>query len=119
MVESPLQAKSFAFALRVVNATKTLQRDRHEYILSKQLVRAATSIGAQIEEAQGAASRKDFINKLQIGYKEARETNYWLRLLEGANYLSPTEAASLKADLDEVLAILVAVLKTTKSTDNQ
>lgn len=113
-MESPLQQKSFAFAVRIVNVAKVLSKDRSEHILSKQLLRSGTSIGANIEEAQGGYSKKEFINKLQIAYKEARETNYWIRLLEAGLYISEAESTSLRKELGEILAMLTASLKTAK-----
>jgi four helix bundle protein len=83
-----IQDKSFAFEVRIVNAHKFLQKESLEFILSKQLLRSGTSIGANIEEAIGAQSKADFIPKLSIAYKEARETKYWLRLLFATEYLN-------------------------------
>jgi four helix bundle protein len=84
--DSPLLKKSFSFAIEVVNLSKHLSQNKKEFILSKQLVRSGTGIGANIEEANGAISDKDFKNKITIAYKEARETIYWLRLLHATNY---------------------------------
>lgn len=81
MKENVVQIKSYAFAIKIVNTCKFLQAEKKEYILSKQLIRSGTSIGANIEEAIGGQSRKDFFAKLTISYKEARETKYWIRLL--------------------------------------
>ncbi len=82
MKENLIRDKSFAFAIRIINLYKYLIKDRNEYILSKQILRSGTSVGANIEEAIGGQSRKDFISKISIAYKESRETNYWLKLLK-------------------------------------
>ena len=83
-----VEEKSFAFAVRIVNVYKYLSSEKKEFVLTKQLLRCGTSIGANITEAQQAQSRADFIAKLSIALKEACETNYWLRLLHAANFLS-------------------------------
>ena len=81
MKENIVQQKSFAFAIRIVELYKYLQSEKKEFVLSKQVLRSGTSIGANIEESIGGASEKDFLHKLTISYKEARETIYWLKLL--------------------------------------
>lgn len=86
MKENVVQQKSFAFAIRVVNAYKYLTEQKKEFVLSKQLLRSGTSIGANVEEATGGQSKKDFIAKISISYKEARETKYWLNLLTATDY---------------------------------
>jgi four helix bundle protein len=111
-----LRDKSYAFALRIVRTYRFLAEEKHEYNLSKQLVRAGTSIGANVEEAIGGQSRKDFGSKLSIAYKEKRETHYWIRLLRDTDYLTPNQAASLLTDTDELLRILGSILKKLKST---
>jgi four helix bundle protein len=107
--------KSYAFALRIVKAGRHLAAEKHEYVLSKQLLRSGTTIGANVEEAIGGQSEKDFAAKLAIAYKEARETHYWIRLLRDSDYLTPTQSNSLLADVDELLRILGSILKTMKS----
>ena len=82
-----IQTKSYAFAVKIVRLHQYLSKEKKEYILSKQLLRSGTSIGANIEEAIGGQSRKDFYAKLTISYKEARETHYWIRLLTDTEYL--------------------------------
>jgi four helix bundle protein len=82
-----IQQKSFAFAIRVVNLYKFLTNEKKEFVLSKQLLRSGTSIGANVEESIGGQSEKDFLSKLSIAYKEARETMYWLKLLLATDYL--------------------------------
>ncbi|MBK7957295.1 MAG: four helix bundle protein [Bacteroidetes bacterium] len=95
MKNNILQEKSYAFAIRIVQTYKILKSDHREFILSKQLLRSGTSIGANIEEAIGGQSKVDFIHKLSISYKEARETSYWLKLLRDTEYLSKEIADSL------------------------
>ena len=94
MADSILKTKSYRFALRVVKLSKFLTTEKHEFILSKQVLRSGTSIGANIEEANQAQSNKDFVHKLSIALKEATETNYWLRLLRDSDTLEPKLAAS-------------------------
>jgi len=101
-----VQQKSFAFAIRIVNVYKHLITEKKEFVLSKQLLRSATSIGANIEESIGGQSDKDFLSKLSIAYKEARETVYWLKLLQATDYLTNEEANSLLNDAEEICKIL-------------
>lgn len=115
MKENTVQQKSFDFAVRIVNLFKFLQQTKREFILSKQLLRSGTSIGANIEEGIGGQSKKDFIAKFQISLKEARETQYWLRLLVATAYLNQKEADSLLEDCREIIAMLTAILKSTKN----
>jgi len=112
---NPVLAKSYAFALRIVKAYRCLSEERREYVLSRQLLRAGTSIGANVEEAVGGQSDKDFASKIAIAYKEARETHYWIRLLRDSGYLTAAESASLLVDADELLRIIGSILKTLKS----
>ena len=105
--------KSFAFAVRVVKLNKHLRFSQQEYVLSKQLVRSGTSIGANVEEAVGGISKADFSAKISIAYKEARETSYWLRLLHEADYLEVRLFDSLYADCQELCRILFSILRTT------
>ncbi len=95
--ENVVADKSFAFAVRVVPCCRSLQAGQKEFVLSKQLLRSGTSIGANVEEAIGGASRKDFIHKLHIAYKEAREIKYWLRLLGASGRLPAPEGEPLLA----------------------
>ena len=114
MKENVIQMKSFAFAIRIVKAYKFLQSEKKEYVLSKQLIRSGTSIGANVEEAIGGQSKKDFIAKISIAYKEARETKYWIRLLEATNILEEIEAKTLLDDTEELCKILSSILVTSK-----
>ena len=104
--------KSFDFAVRIVNVYKYLVKEHMEYILSKQLLRSGTSIGANISEAQRGQSKADFVAKMSIALKEANETQYWLRLLYRTDYLSKEQYQSLNADIMELLSILTAICKT-------
>ena len=103
--------KSFAFAIRAVKLYKILCDERKEYVLSKQLLRSGTSIGANISEAQYASSRKDFLNKLYIALKESAETLYWLELLYSCDYLSSPEYKSLYQDCEELRKLLSSITK--------
>ena len=111
-----IQEKSFAFAVRIVNLYKYLCEEKKEFILSKQLLQAGTSIGANVEEAIGGQSEKDFFAKLTISYKEARETHYWLRLLKATDYLSDQESYSLLSDVEELLKIIGSIQKTIRNS---
>ena len=117
-VDNVVQAKSYQFAVRVIRLYQHLSETKREFVLSKQLLRSGTSIGANVEEAIGGQSRADFVGKLAIAYKEARETSYWLRLLKDTDYLTETEFNSIHADAEELCRILGSIQKTTKNTPN-
>ena len=106
--------KSRACALRVVKLCRLLQERDREYVLSRQLLRSGTAIGALIREAEQAESRADFIHKLSIALKEASETGYWLDLLTESGYLDSVHGQSMMADTEELLKILTAIIRTTK-----
>ena len=106
--------KSFAFAVRAVSAYRYLTEERKEYVLSKQFLRSGTSIGANAEEAVGGQSRPDFVAKLGIAYKEARESKYWIRLLNETGYLDERYAQSLLSDIEELLRIIGSIINTTR-----
>lgn len=109
-----MQDKSFNLSVRIVNLYKYLTKTHKEYILSKQLLRSGTSIGANITEAQGAISNADFSAKLSIAYKEALESKYWLNLLKETNYLSQKEFDSIYDDVDHISAMLFKALRKTR-----
>lgn len=109
-----IQHKTFAFAVRVVNLYKYLNAKLDEKVLSKQLLRCGTSIGANIEEAIGGQSERDFYAKLTISYKEAREARYWIKLLKETLYLSEQEANSLLVDIEEICKIIGSIQKAIK-----
>jgi four helix bundle protein len=111
MARSLIREKSYSFALEIIELFKKL-RDGHEYILSKQLLRSGTSIGANIEEALAGQSRKDFIAKMALASKEARETRYWLALLQESR-LVKIEFAPARRNVDELIRILTSIVKTT------
>ncbi|WP_147676284.1 four helix bundle protein [Algibacter pacificus] len=116
MKENIVQTKSYAFAIKIVNTCKFLQTEKKEFILSKQLLRSGTSVGANIEEAIGGQSRKDFYAKLTISYKEARETKYWIRLLTDTHYLTKSQSKPLLNDIEEILRIIGSIQKTMRNT---
>ena len=113
-----IQEKSYAFAIRIVNLYRYLTEVKQEYVLSKQILRSGTSIGANIEEGIGGQSEKDFFSKLHIAYKEAREIHYWLRILRDTNYLSPKESSDILENCNELLKIIGTILKTMKTKLN-
>ena len=112
--ENILKDKSFSFALRMIELYKFLQSEHKEYILSKQILRSGTSIGALVRESENAASFKDFLNKLNVALKEADETQYWLELLFHSQYLEVQLYNSLIHDCNELISILVVSVKTIK-----
>lgn len=114
MKENIIQQKSFAFAIGIVNAYKYQQVEKKEFVLSKQILRSRTSIGAKVEEAIGGQSKKDLIAKISISYKESRETKYWLKLLEATNYIEKKEAKILLDDTEELCKILSSILVSAK-----
>jgi len=112
--ENLIQVKSYQFALKSIKIYKKLINDK-EFILSKQFLRSATSIGANIEEGIQAQSKKDFIHKMSVSQKEAFETNYWIRLLTDSGYLNKEVAEELLKDCEEIQKIITAIIKTAKS----
>jgi four helix bundle protein len=114
MKENVVKVRSFAFALRIVKLSKSLQRAEKEFVLSKQVLRSGTAIGALVREAEHAESKADFIHKMAIALKEANETLYWLELMHSAEYIGETDFSSIHADCDELVRILVSIVKTSK-----
>ena len=112
---SIIKEKSFKFAVRTIRLYQFLINDKKEYVLSKQLLRSGTSIGANINEALQGSSKKDLINKLNISLKEAKEKEYWISLLKETDYLSDNQATSILEDCVELIKILVALIKSSKS----
>ncbi len=110
--------KSFKFAVRIVEIHRHLISDKREFVLARQLLRCGTSIGANVEEATGGHTPREFLSKMGIAYKEARETTYWLRLLKETNSLSETEADSLLIDANELCRILASILVTIRAKLN-
>jgi four helix bundle protein len=117
--ENVIQEKSFDFAIRIVNLYKYLCEEKKEYVLSKQVLRSGTSVGANVEEGLGGQSDKDFIAKLSIAYKEARETIYWIKLLSRTEYLAQDQGDSIIQDADELCKIIAQILITMKKKDEQ
>ena len=111
--------KSYNFSLMVIEIYEFLCRDKNEYVLSKQLLRAGTSIGANINEAQVGISRKDFVAKMSIASKEARETKYWLNLLADSGYITKTnnKVRNLFEGIDSIINILTKIVKTGGSNE--
>lgn len=118
MKENPLKEKSYAFALKIIAINRILQDEQRGFVLSRQLLRSGTSIGANAEEAIGAQSKRDFLSKVSIAYKEARETNYWLRLLRDSKLLEAEQANMLIADSEELIRMMGAIISTTKKNLN-
>jgi four helix bundle protein len=114
--KGPLWIKSFSFALRVVKLAKYLQDEKKEYVLSRQVLRSGTSIGALVREAEHAESKPDFAHKMNIALKEASETLYWLELLYQAEYIAEQSYESIRTDSEELVKLLVSIVKTTKAS---
>jgi four helix bundle protein len=114
-----LKDKSFLFALRIIKCYQYLKTDKNEFVLSKQLLRCGTSIGANIRESEQAQSRIDFIHKLSISLKEANETEYWLELLTQSGYLESKLFESLHKDCKELLKLLTSIIKTSKQNNEK
>ncbi len=108
--------KSYAFALRVVKLYKYITIEKKEYVLSKQLLRSGTAIGALIKEGEHAQSKADFLNKMNVALKEANETEYWIQLLRDSEYISIKQSISILEDVLEIIRLLTSIVKTTKST---
>ena len=113
MGKNVVREKSYDFALRIVETYKVLSKEKKELVLSKQVLRSGTSIGANIEEADASISKAEFSAKISLAYKEARETSYWLRLLFQSHYLDKNSFDSLFSDCEELCRILHAILRTT------
>lgn len=113
---SIIENKSFDFAVRIVKLYKHLTNDKKEFVLSKQLLRSGTSIGANVSEGEKGQTKPDFNNKMSIALKEANETYYWLRLLYKTEYLTEKEFNSMEKDIDEIIAILVSICKKTQKS---
>jgi four helix bundle protein len=113
-MENIVATKSYAFAIRVVKLYKVLSAERKEFVLSKQLLRSGTAIGALIKEAEHAQSKADFLNKMNIALKEANETEYWLMLLKDTDFLTEQEYTSISKDSQELIKLLVSIVKTSK-----
>lgn len=114
MSKSILKDKSYAFAVRIVKLSQYLQTERKEFVLSKQVLRSGTAVGALIREAEFGQSNADFISKMSIALKEANETDYWLSLLKDTNYIDEKMFLSMTNNCKELIAMLVSTVKTMK-----
>lgn len=114
MKENIIKEKSFAFAIRIVKLYQYLQDSKKEFVLSKQLLRSGTSVGAMVREAEHSESTNDFVHKLSIAQKEINEVLYWLELLFATEYINKTEYESINNDAVEIIKIITGILKTTK-----
>lgn len=115
MTDYPMTERSFDFAVKIVELNKQLCSGKKEYVLSRQLLKAGTSIGANVVEAQRGQSKPDFISKMNIALKEANETDFWLRLLNRTGYIADIQFNDLKNDIEDIISILTAIDKTAKS----
>ena len=115
MSDNILKDKSFKFSIRIVKLAKYLNMEKHEFVLSKQILRSGTAIGALIREGEYAESKADFIHKLNIALKEANETQYWLEILFETSYVNETLFQSLNEDIMELLKLLISIIKSTKA----
>jgi four helix bundle protein len=112
--ESIIANKSYTFALEIIKLYKHLIKNKKEYVLSKQVLRSGTSVGANINEAISGQSKRDFVHKLSIALKEGRETSYWLNLLKDSDFINLTEFTKLNNDCNEIIKILSSIILTTK-----
>lgn len=113
-MENVVKAKSYSFAIRIVKAYKFLSSEQKEFVLSKQMLRSGTAIGALVRESEHAESKADFIHKMSIALKEANETEYWLLLLHDTDYLEKKIFQSIATDCSELIKLLVSIIKTSK-----
>ncbi len=115
--ENIILDKTYNYAIRIVKLYQYLCKEKKEFELSRQILRSGTSIGANVEESVGGLSRKDFLAKLGVSYREARETRFWLRLLRDTDYISKEQSESMLEDLEEIIRIITAIQKTIKNKD--
>lgn len=118
MKENVVKAKSLEFAIRGVRLNQLLTADKKEFVMSKQVLRSSTSVGAMVREAEHAESKPDFIHKMAIAQKEINETLYWLELLFKTDYLNEKEYESLNKNATELLKLLTSIIKSTKANIN-
>jgi four helix bundle protein len=117
MAKGPVYEKSFGFAVRVVRLARFLQEEKREYVLSKQVLRSGTAIGALVREAEHAESKPDFTHKMNIALKEANETVYWIELLHASDYLTSDQFNSIYPDAEELVKLLVSIVKTSRENN--
>ena len=118
MRENIVKTKSFAFAVKIVQLYRSLSGEQKEYVLSKQLLRSGTAVGAMVREAEHAESKADFKHKLAIAQKEINESIYWLELLKASDYLEGTRHDTLRNDAIELIRIITAIIKRVKQQEN-
>jgi four helix bundle protein len=118
MKDNVIKNKSFAFAVRIVNLYKHLVEVKKEYIITKQLLRSGTSVGALVRESEHAESKNDFVHKMGIAQKEINETLYWLELLQATDYLTSEQFASINIDAAEIIKLITAIIKTAKKINH-
>ena len=116
MGQSIVGDKAYTFALRIIKAYKYLSENKREFVLSKELLRSGTAIGALCREAEHAQSKADFLNKMNVALKEANETEYWLMLLNDSEYINIESYDSIHSDCNELISLLVSIVKSTKNT---
>ena len=119
MSKSVVKDKSFDFAVRIVKLCRYLREEKKEFVLSKQLLRSGTSIGANISEAQRGQTKPDFYAKISIALKEASETEYWIRLLHATEYINNKEFSSLHSDINELISLLVSICNSKDKNQNE
>ena len=115
-MENVIVKKSYAFAIRIIRLYQFLSQEKKEYILSKQLLRCGTAIGAMVKESEHAQSKADFLNKMNVALKEANETEYWLMLLKDTDYFTTKQFESIHPDCSEILKLLASIVKSTKES---
>ena len=115
MKENIIKNKSFDFAIRIIKLFQYLQKEKNEYILSKQLLRSGTSVGAMVRESEHAESKADFVHKMAIAQKEINETIYWLELMKATDYLNQTQFETINNDALEIIRLITSIIKTTKT----
>ena len=115
MKENVVKSKSFAFAIRIVKLYQFLTNEHREYVISKQVLRCGTVVGAMVREAEHSESTSDFVHKMAIAQKEINETIYWLELLHQTNYLNSEQFESINSDSVELIKLITSIIKTTKS----
>ena len=115
-MSNAVKEKSFAFAIRIVNLHRFLVAEKREFVLSKQLLRSGTAIGALVREAEQAESKLDFVHKMAIAFKEANETEYWLMLLKDSDYLDEKSYISIHSDSEELIRLLASIVKSSKES---
>ena len=116
MKRNVVKEKSFAFALRAVKLARHLQGEKKEFVLSKQVLRSGTAIGALVREAEHAQSKADFVSKMSIALKEANETDYWIDLLHQSELIEPGHYTAIHLDIEELLKLLVSIVKTSRAS---